>query len=397
VNICLVTGEYPPENGWGGIATYTYYMAKALCKFGHRVFVIANMEKGAQPYAIQKGIVVLRVKPSNIHYYMDRLNLRLVGLPSIVRVWENQIAVSRALRHLEGTEGIDVVEYADSYAPGFWHRRFCRTPYVVKLHIPSFVYEDFYGRSTLRILLTQMERLFITRADAVTSPSKYLASRVSQRAHLERLRTSIVPNPIDVEEFAPSRLGVDDPITVLYAGWLSRIKGVDVLANAIPFVASRFPQCRFLIAGQDSRAYQDVGCRHENLEAFLRSRQVSDRVRFMGFVPRGEMVSLYQRAQVCVIPSRYDNFPYTCVEAFACGKAVVGTDVGGIPELISDHETGILVQKDDPIALADGINEMLEDNAIRGVFGMAARSKVESNYSLEKIAKQTLEVYDAVV
>lgn len=397
MNICLVSGQYPPENGWGGVATYTYYMATALRRLGHRVFVIAHMVGNAPSRVVRDGITILRVKRGNVHYYIAHLGLRMFELPALTSVVEGQLAVTRAVRFLERTEGLDIVEYADSYAPGLWHKWFCRSPYVVRLHIPSFVYDEFYGPSRLRKLLIRMERLCLDRASLVVSPSHFLASEAAARFGLKGKLIHVVPNPIDTDEFRPPCEGSKDSNTVLFAGWLSRLKGIDTFARAIPLILSRFPETQFLIAGQETSATEDRACRTEVLDDYLRERGVNGRVKWLGFVPHDQLPSLYKQAQICALPSRWDNFPYTCLEALSCGKAVVASNVGGLPDLVSNRENGILVSSDDPQALADGITHVLGNRAKAIEYGVAARAKAEANYGMEKVGMEMLRLYSSLL
>ncbi len=396
MNVCLVSGEYPPENGWGGIATYTYYMARALTSLGHRVFVVALVAPGARACRVDGGVTVHRVSPANAHYYLYRVGLRAFDIPAMVRVIETQIAVTKAVKRLEQHENLHVVEYADSYAAGRWHKRFCRTPYVVKLHTPSFVYDGFYRRNRLRAMLMHMERSFITRAAMVTSPSRFQALNAARWLATSPTAIHIIPNPIDTDEFSPCLGEKNVDPRVLYSGWLSRLKGADTFAAAVPIVSHRFPRATFRLAGKETDALEDLPCRQGSITALLRRDGVEKQVHFLGFVPRSEMPQIYRDSDVCVVPSRFDNFPYSCLEAAACGKALVGSEVGGIPELVSHCETGILVPKDDPKALADGITRLLLDDELRCAMGKKARAHAVQRFALRPVAEQTADVYARV-
>lgn len=116
-------------------------------------------------------------------------------------------------------------------------------------------------------------------------------------------------------------------------------------------------------------------------------------VEFIDPVPYHQLVEHYQRADIMVVPSLYDNSPYTCQEAMSCGLPVVGTSAGGMPEYIDDGKNGIIVPPKDPDSLAAAILYLLEHTKIREEFGVAARAKVLSVFKKEIVAEKITMLY----
>ncbi|MGH8595916.1 MAG: glycosyltransferase, partial [Gammaproteobacteria bacterium] len=106
-----------------------------------------------------------------------------------------------------------------------------------------------------------------------------------------------------------------------------------------------------------------------------------------------EMRSVYQRAALVCLPSYREGLPKVLLEAAACGRALVATDVPGCREICRDHITGLLVPSRDPAALARAISTLLGDPVRRRELGAAARRVVEAEFSIERIAAETLEFY----
>jgi glycosyltransferase involved in cell wall biosynthesis len=116
-----------------------------------------------------------------------------------------------------------------------------------------------------------------------------------------------------------------------------------------------------------------------------------------GRVETAELVKLYRRAAVVVVPSRYEGFGLPAVEAMACGTPVVACAAGSLPEVMQISGGGLLVAKDSPEALAKGISELLENPELRVELGSRARKRVVDAFSWPHVARATAEVYAEVL
>jgi colanic acid/amylovoran biosynthesis glycosyltransferase len=114
----------------------------------------------------------------------------------------------------------------------------------------------------------------------------------------------------------------------------------------------------------------------------------------LGYLSREEVLAHYRRAAVFVCPSRRDGFPVACAEAMAHGCAVVATSVGGLPDMVVDGETGLLVAPRDPRALRAAIDRLLADSALRTRLGQAARERISGLCSWNVVVDSTLAAYE---
>ena len=119
---------------------------------------------------------------------------------------------------------------------------------------------------------------------------------------------------------------------------------------------------------------------------------IAEQVRFLGSVPNADMPEIYSGADLAVLPSLMEATSIAGLEAMACGLSLVGTDVGGIPDLISDGVTGSLVPAARPDALGAAIRKLVETPERRRTFGAAARQKAVSEFSWHRIAERTHEI-----
>ncbi|HYY33038.1 MAG TPA: glycosyltransferase family 4 protein [Gaiellaceae bacterium] len=117
----------------------------------------------------------------------------------------------------------------------------------------------------------------------------------------------------------------------------------------------------------------------------------------VGYVSRAEVLDRYRRAAVVVCPSRRDGFPLACAEAMAHGRAVVATAVGGLPDMVVDGETGLLVPPRDPRALRAAIDRLLADPELRRRLGAAAKEWISEICSWERVIDATISSYEAAV
>jgi glycosyltransferase involved in cell wall biosynthesis len=194
------------------------------------------------------------------------------------------------------------------------------------------------------------------------------------RVYPDRLRW--MPNYIDVASIEPKAAPGGD---VVYVGRLSEEKGVDVLVEAV----ARSRSLRASVVGD--------GPARGSLERLTDELGVGDRVRFLGRLPAAGVLDALRAAAVAVVPSRwYENMPIAVLEAFAAGVPVVGTDLGGLPELIDAGRHGMLVPPDDPLALADALESFTADPERAHGMGAAARASVEERFApaahLERLA-----------
>jgi starch synthase len=168
---------------------------------------------------------------------------------------------------------------------------------------------------------------------------------------------------------------------ILFVGRVEKRKGADVLMNAIPRVHEISPDARFIFIGQ---VCEDVKEEIEKITSFAE---------FLGVRPRDEIVPWYQRASILVAPSLWDNSPNIIYEAMACGTPVVASRVGGIPELVDDGVTGLLVSPGDADRLAEAIVVLLGAGERREAMGSRARERALTEYAVDKILARTLKFY----
>jgi glycosyltransferase involved in cell wall biosynthesis len=207
-------------------------------------------------------------------------------------------------------------------------------------------------------------------------------------------KVRIIPNGVDVHRFVPAdeRIQVDDaerPLIACVARGLEARKGIDRLIKAFAIV-KRASDAKLVIVGKDSQ-----GLRRQLL-AQAGALGVADGITFIDSVPQRDLVLLYRRATMTVVPSLLEGFSRPALESMACGTPVIGTAVGAIPELL-DEQSGVVVPPGDVDALASAIIDLLLDTKRVTRMGLAARERAVACFSWDSVAQRVFGVCEQVV
>jgi D-inositol-3-phosphate glycosyltransferase len=186
---------------------------------------------------------------------------------------------------------------------------------------------------------------------------------------------------------------------VLFAGRLEPLKGADTLIEAIAEM-DRDPHlqdvvCLFIGGDSGDGARASRGGERRRLERLAAGAGIGDRVRFLGAVPHERLARYYALAEVCVVPSRVETFGLVALEAQAQGTPVVAARVGGLPEVVADSETGLLVDGREPRDYCNAISAILHDEAGRERMGEAARRRAAA-FSWDRMVDRLLSIYGRV-
>lgn len=263
------------------------------------------------------------------------------------------------------------------------------------------------GRA-VRALVTRL----YARADAFACIAHDI-QRETQDAGVPPERIHFLPNPVDIDRFRPpteserltlrAAYGVgDDRVVVAFAGRLSREKGLSELLEAWRVLAerswdagptaigSRVPL--LIVAGPDMPGHAwDLGVA---ARAFVAEHGIDSSVRFVG--PLNDVASLYQAADIAVVPSHFEALGLSALEALACGTPVVASSVGGLLDFIQDDVNGALCQPRDSAAIAEQLGRLIRDTDRRRRLSSQARATVERTYSEQLVLARFTEVLRAL-
>ena len=245
------------------------------------------------------------------------------------------------------------------------------------------------------------EKTAVVAADAVIAVSEQMRRDVLEcYPEVAPERVHVIHNGIDADEYRPvhdaellRRLGLDpERPYVLFVGRITRQKGLPVLLRAAAEIDPAI-QVALCAGSPDTPEI-------EREVDELRTRVQAERgglAWIPEMLPRPDLVKLYSGAAVFVCPSVYEPFGLVNLEAMACETAVVASDVGGIPEIVLEGETGFLVPPDDPHQLADRVNRLLRHPEQARQMGIAGRRRVVERFSWRSIAERTVDLYESLL
>jgi glycosyltransferase involved in cell wall biosynthesis len=344
MRVAFLTGIWPPDVG--GPATHGPDFARFLSERGHAVEVVTmtDSEPSERPVPVH---AVARGRPFVVRYPQVALAGRRIAQRS------------------------DVVYATATYAAAAAASVAARKPLVAKLvsdpayerarryglfHGPLEAFQTATGPKV--DVLKRLRTASLRHARRIVVPSAYLA-RMAATWDLDGSRIEVLVNPAPPPvHVTPADLPRD---SLVFVGRLTEQKALPVLLDAV----DRVDGAQLTIVGD--------GPERSSLE-----RRASERVRFVGALPRDGVLAHLAGARAAVLSSAWENLPHAAVEALAVGTPVVSTAVGGVPEVVHDGENGLLVPPNDPDALAAAIRRVLEDDGLRDRLAANAQPSVAS-------------------
>jgi glycosyltransferase involved in cell wall biosynthesis len=394
LHIALSSPAWPPGHYANGVVTYVALLRQALQAQGHRVTVFTPL---LHPDAPREGVELVR---ADLWYRLSR-RLGWHGGASARSVFDSGVLLARQLARVHRRQPIDVIEMEETFGFASAVKRELALPVVLKLHGPAFL--DLIGEarhSAFGKERIEREGLALSVADAVISPSARTLEATLRFYGLTPAISEHVLNPAQTP-IASTQWLLDqcDRRTLLFIGRFDERKGGDLVLQAFRLLLNSHPEARLVFAGPDNGLTGQDG-RRTGFDAYCESLfppALRDRVSYLGRVAPERTVELRTQALATVIASRWDNQPYTVLEAMLQACPVIATDAGGTGELIVDGVTGRLVPSEDVQALTRAMQAMMNDPQAARALGLEARRSAASRHAPQLVAEQTLAVYGRAI
>lgn len=407
LRIAFVSFEYPPDSSLGGIATYVAQAAQLMYSRGHDVEVFASSLTRNETIR-ENNILVHWIKESS------RDDFPVIAGHIIAK------------RHQE--KPFNVLESPEYYADG---RKVVELafdlPLVVRLHTPSRLIIDmswphgqWYGFTRLGKLILATIKVITNKSGAIpkVNPKQYWFEIDSVEKKFTLQANKVVALCNDMKEFAVKKWHIkaskvvlcpniyhprNELLTIMprkigktigYFGRLERRKGVDLWVKAIPSILKKYPDTRFRFVGK-SQYYKPGLLFSDWIKDEL--KQYTENIELVDHVSLDEMPQQYSTVDICVFPSRWENFPNVCLEAMSAGKAVIGSRFGGMAEMLSSKEVGMLVNPFSIPQLVNAASHLLTDNEARIRMGMNARIRVLTEYNPNVIGERMEQIYNEAI
>lgn len=391
--IGLVSLEYPPETGWGGVGTQTRVKALGLARLGHEVHVLACSADDRRELRteVEDGVTVHRTYPPGYDFPVYGKPLWMVGY---------SLAVAQALHELSLRHRFDVLDFPEFGGEGFAYQ-LDRTlwnwvPVVVQVHGSMAMFVEHMGwperGSHLHEVAGFMERFSLRNADAIMACSSSAADIASRAYDLDRAAIDVVHCGVDTGLFrpAPGAEALADRPTVLFVGRMVGNKGAETVAEAGFLLRSKYPGLRLVFVGECTSV-------SERIRERARAERAEEMIEMPGFVPLDQLPAYYRQAHLFCGPATYEGFGQVAIEAMACGCPAIVSAGGGGAEAVSTGETGLVVAADDPAATARAIDAILGDAALRARMSAAGLRRVSDYFAMDRYIGRVLAVYEKAI
>ena len=393
MRILLLTWEYPPRVV-GGLGRHVGALTRNLAAQGHDVHVVTrgHADDDLPDEEVVDGVHVVRVGEAAPH-----LDFATDLVPWVLafntRVQATAHRVVREHGPFDVLHAHDwLVAHAAAGVKDAWD-----LPLVATVHATEYGRHQGWLPGPMNKLIHQVEWWLTYEARRVITCSRYMHDQVVEIFAKPTETIDVVPNGVDVGDFAlpddevaafRAELAPPGTNVVLFAGRLEYEKGVQTVLDALHGLRERVGPTEFLIAG--------VGTYSEELRRKVDELDLTEHVRFTGFLEDHELRLHYAAADVAVAPSIYEPFGLVAVEAMACGTPVVVGDTGGLREVVSGGH-GLTFTPQDADHLTDVLARVLADAELAADLTERGRSRILARYDWAEVARATVAVHEQAI
>ena len=373
MRICLLTPTFLPKIG--GAEICIDQLARNFHNAGHDVVVVT-----------QRPPTALAMKPVDCPYPVERYSRPLSQLGPY-------LSARRVLARLHQQTPFDILNAHMAHPGGYvgqWFRSRYGVPVVITTHGGAIFLRS---RFRSRRVIWQRIRDGLNNADAVISLSSYsdalLREIAPEQQHIVR-----TGNGVDYAGFADRHIDLSaeqkslcGPRFILGLGRLVSGKGFDIAIRALAQIANQFPSLRMVFAGE--------GRERASLEQLAGELNIAERVTFLGIVLGNDKTALLQNCLFTILPStKEDNLPLVLLESLACGKPVLGSNTGGIPDIVKPDETGLLCTPGSVDEFAKAMTHLGHDDAASRMADHCRQTARQLDWSC--IAQRYLQLFQQV-
>lgn len=359
MKLALLAPECSPS--WGGVGSYTFNLVNNLPKDVdvHIITIDRSINDSYENLLLNKGIEihkVTKVSPNDSFFY----NLKF------------QLALFTKIKKINDNYNFDLIHSHSGHLPHYLSQFWNVAPMIVTVHTETKGWRAARNLIRYKKARTEMfsdlfapfisfgEKTTFKRADRLLPISKFTLKQINQAYGVDTAsRAEVVYNGVDSKLFKPKdNVEKNKEVTISFFGRFISIKGLEIFLKALKLVKKEGYSIKILLGGRGNKDY---------LEKFLPS--LKHDVQFLGRVNYQDMPILYNQSDIIVVPSLYEGCSGVILEAMACQKVVVASDVGGTPEIIKNGHNGLLFKSRDFNQLAHKIISILEEtedvNSIR--------------------------------
>lgn len=386
MNICMLAPENSPS--WGGVGSYTYDLVKHLpSDVDVHILTIGRDVKESYKDIFDDNIKVheiVTVNPNDTFFY----NLKF------------QLAVLRNLKQFKKVHNYDVIHSHSGHLPHLFSQFQNIAPTVVTVHATVKGLKNTINKYDFKADRTEsymnffskgielFEKIGFKKADRLLPVSHFTLKQINEDYGVNTgNKTQVLHTAVDINQFIPTNNGISERPVILFAGRLYAIKGVETFLNAMEIITKKY-FVKALLVGRGNSEYVI-----NRLSSMMPSSDFS----INGLVNHSEMPDIYNKSDILVVPSIYENCPITILEAMSSGKIVVASRVGGIPEIIIDGYNGFLFESGNFTELAEILISIFEGTVDISKIQNNARKTIIRDYNWDIRGKEIYNQYKKVI
>lgn len=409
LRIALLGYRSNPFSGGQGI--YIKYLAEALASLGHRVDVVSGQPYPDLDLLSHPNLRLVKLPGLNLFEHPNPLlALRPENLTSLADFseWLSMISGGfgepfafgrRVASWLERhKDQYDVVHDNQSLASGLLRIQARGMPLVSTVHHPITMDRDIAladePRWRYRLLIKRWHHFLAMQTRVVRNLRHLVTVSENSRGDIASAfgipvtNIDLVYNGIDTNTFKPHGGSLREPDTLITTASADQpLKGSQHLLRSMAELAPRYPALKLIMIGKPKTGGKT--------EALIRSLGLAERIELHHGISTEDLVSLYGRACIAVVPSEYEGFGLPAGEAMACGVPVVSSDGGALPEVVGD--AGVIVEAANHKALAVAISGLLDDDGERHRLAVAGRKRIEQKFTWHLAAMRMTDIYQRVI
>ena len=390
MKIGVITSAYPEfEDDPHGI--FVHRLMKEIHEQGYDVKVLAPYTGGKTDYILD-GIHVKR-----FHYFYPKRFQRLCGRSGMIDNVKEGILVKlqvlsfvlfNTVNSLKNLHDVDLVHVQWPIPNGLgaiFLKKVYKIPYINTIHGEEVYLSKRY------CTLIFLRSLINNSVKSITNSSATLKSCLDVEFNEEKL--DVIPFGVDTKFFKPLKVNRDkNTFQILAVGYLIERKGFEYLIKAMEHVLEKHENVKLKIVGS--------GPLEGKLKVLIKDLELKKNVEILKNVSDKGLLTLYNSSDIFVLPSVVDSQGNTeglgvvLLEAMACGLPVIGSDVGGIPDIIEDGVTGFLVQEKDVVELSKKLINLVEDEKFRNKIALQGYESVQDNFAWEVVVKKYINLYN---
>jgi glycosyltransferase involved in cell wall biosynthesis len=396
MHIVLISREFWESKRGGGIATYMRLIAEGMIERGHRVSVITASDDTREEQTITQGHLTI-IFLSGADFILTDVEQSNLPFLKKFRLFYRFFSFRKKIRSIVGSLGqVDIIEVQEYGAEGLYLNDLS-VPVVVRLQTPALLDRKTKGVKPFNLknspdwFTGYFENRVVKRAKYITACSFALKEWADEFIGFQPVLEEVIYNPVKIYRLPTEGRDIfEEPLRMIYAGTVSEEKGVGDLIQAMRILRNNEISITLDIAGK-------LGSYGKQLLEDLTSPN-AEWCTFHGHVSKPELMDLYSNASMACFPSWWEAMGLVCVEAMYAGPIVIGSNSGGMVEIIEDGKDGFLVDPKSPEEIAAKIIQIIQlpkEEKIR--ISHAAQEKVLKLFSVEYVAEQTDRFYAKVL